>query len=179
MTKITLFGMAGTGKGTIARLLKEKLGYDKSFSCGDFEREVAKKRGITLLELDEIAKTDGGVIDKEQDQVMAEFGRTHDNFIVEGRLAWYFIPDSFKVSLLCSFEERTRRIADREKKDIVVVQEETREREKAIYERFEKYYGIKDFENPKNFDLVIDTTHLTPEQIAGQIVDTLKEKALF
>lgn len=178
MAKITLFGMAGTGKGTIRDLLKQKLGYDKSFSCGDFEREVAKNRGLTLLELDRLAKTDKS-IDAEQDKVMAEFGKNNDNFIVEGRLAWYFIPDSFKVALLCSFEGRTQRIAKREHKDITQVEAETHEREKAITERFATYYGITDFQNPANFDLSIDTTHMTPEEIADQIILVLKDRGLI
>lgn len=178
MAKITLFGMAGTGKGTIRDLLKQKLGYDKSFSCGDFERQVAEKKGMTLLEIDRLAKTDSS-IDMEQDKVMAEFGKNNDNFIVEGRLAWYFIPDSFKVALLCDFDGRVKRIANREGKETAVVEAETHEREKAITERFEKYYNITDFQNPANFDLSIDTTHLTPEEIADQIISVLKDRGLI
>ncbi len=178
MAKITLFGMAGTGKGTIRDLLKKKLGYDKSFSCGDFERQVAESRGMTLLEIDRLAKTDSS-IDIEQDKVMAEFGKNNDNFIVEGRLAWYFIPDSFKIALLCDFDDRVKRIAKRENKDIAQVEAETLEREKAIAERFETYYNLKDFQNPANFDLSIDTTHLTPDEIVEQIIVVLKDRALI
>jgi CMP/dCMP kinase len=178
MAKITLFGMAGTGKGTIRDLLKQKLGYEKSFSCGDFERQVAKNKGITLLEMDELAKTDK-TIDMEQDTIMEEFGKNNSDFIVEGRLAWYFIPDSFKIALLCDFDGRIQRIANREGKEIATVEAETREREKAIYERFATYYGITDLENPANFDLSIDTTNLTPDQIADLIVSALQHKSLI
>lgn len=178
MAKITLFGMAGTGKGTIRDLLKQKLGYEKSFSCGDFERQVAKKRGLTILEIDNLAKIDK-TIDMEQDAIMADFGKHNDDFIVEGRLAWYFIPDSFKIALLCDFDVRIQRIAQREKKEVSVVEFETREREKAIYERFSTYYGITDLENPANFDMSIDTTHLTPDEIIAQILEVLKNKKII
>ncbi len=177
MAKITIFGMAGTGKGTAVNILKEKLGY-KSFSGGDFARHTAEKMGLTLLELDELSKTDSS-IDIERDKVISEFGKNNDNFVVEARLAWHFIPDSFKICFVCDFDERTMRIARREYKDIEVVRSETIQREKSIYERFEKYYGIKDFENLSHFDLVIDTTHISPEEIVKMIIDNLKAKNLI
>lgn len=177
MAKVTVFGMAGTGKGTVCKILCEKLGY-KSFSGGDFARATADKMGVTLLELDEMSKTDK-TIDIERDKVISDFGKNNDNFVVEARLAWYFIPDSFKVCFVCDFDERTRRVAQREYKDIEVVKQETIQREKSIYERFDKYYGIKDFENEKHFDLVIDTTSILPEQIVHIIIDNLKQKNII
>jgi CMP/dCMP kinase len=177
MAKITIFGLAGTGKGTAVNILKERLGY-RSFSGGDFARETARKLGITLLEIDELSKTDKN-IDIERDKVIADFGRNNDNFIVEARLGWYFIPDSFKICFICDFDERTMRIARREYKDIEVVRRETIQREKSIYERFDKYYGIKDFETTPKFDLMIDTTKISPEEIVQIIIDNLKEKGII
>lgn len=177
MAKITIFGLAGTGKGTAVNILKERLGY-KSFSGGDFARETARKLGVTLLEIDELSKTDKN-IDIERDKVIADFGKNNDNFIVEARLGWYFIPDSFKICFICDFDERTMRIARREYKDIEVVRKETIQREKSIYERFDKYYGIKDFETTPKFDLVIDTTKISPEEIVETIIDNLKEKGII
>lgn len=177
MAKITIFGMAGTGKGTVVKILCERLGY-KSFSGGDFARQTAEKMGITLLQIDELSKTDKS-IDIERDRVISEFGKNNDNFVVEARLAWHFIPDSFKVCFKCDFDERTRRVAQREQKDIEVVRQETIQREKSIYERFEKYYGIRDFENESHFDLVIDTTHTAPIEIADKIISRLKSDNLI
>lgn len=173
MAKITIFGLAGTGKGTVCRILCERLGY-KSFSGGDFARETARKMNLTLNEIDELSRYDKSV-DIERDRVIEDFGKNNDNFVVEARLGWKFIPDSFKVCFECDFEERTRRVAQREKKDIVTVQAETIQRENAIYDRFLKYYGIKDINDPKHFDLIIDTTHVTPEEIADKIINSLKE----
>ncbi|MDB5204867.1 MAG: cytidylate kinase [Candidatus Taylorbacteria bacterium] len=177
MAKITIFGLAGTGKGTVCRLLCEKLGY-RSFSGGDFARETARKMGLTINEIDELSRYDKSV-DIERDRVIEDFGKTNDNFVVEARLGWKFIPDSYKVSFECDFEERTRRVAQREKKDIVTVQAETVQRENAIYDRFLKYYGIKNVNDPKHFDLIIDTTHITPEEIAEKIINGLKENNVF
>lgn len=176
MAKITVFGLAGTGKGTVCKILCERLGY-KSFSGGDFARATATKMGVTLLELDEMSKTDKS-IDIERDKVLSDFGKSNDNFVVEARLAWYFIPDSFKICFVCDFDERTRRVAQREHKDIELVRAETIQREKSIYERFDKYYGIKDLVSESNFDLIIDTTSISPDAIADKILSELHNKHL-
>lgn len=177
MAKITIFGLAGTGKGTVCKILCDRLGY-KSFSGGDFARETARKMNLTVNEIDELSRYDKS-IDIARDKVIEDFGKENDNFVVEARLGWKFIPDSFKVCFECDFDERTRRVAQREQKDIKVVQAETVQRENAIYDRFLKYYGIKNVNDPKHFDLVIDTTHLTPEQIADQIINRLKSEGLI
>ena len=172
MAKITIFGMAGTGKTSTGREVAKRLGYE-FFSGGDFARETAQNLGLSINELDELSKTDSK-IDVERDRIITECGQRHDNFVVEARLAWHFIPDSFKICYQCDFETRTKRIAGREKKDLALVQKETREREKAIYDRFTRYYGLSDFENEKNFDLVIDTKRLNFEGVVETIMNTLK-----
>ncbi len=177
MAKITIFGLAGTGKGTVCRILCERLGY-KSFSGGDFARETARKMNLTLNEIDELSRYDKSV-DIERDKVIEDFGKSNDNFVVEARLAWKFIPDSYKVCFECDFNERTRRVAQREKKDILTVQAETIQRENAIYDRFLKYYGIKNVNDPKNFDMIIDTTNISPDEIADQIINGLKQKHII
>jgi len=168
MAKITIFGMAGTGKTSSGKEVAKRLGYE-FFSGGDFARETAKNLGVSINELDELSKTDSKY-DIERDRIIAEFGRTHDNFVVEARLAWHFIPDSFKICFICDFDERTQRIASREKKDIEVVREETKHREDSIYDRFDRYYGIKDFENEKHFDLIIDTENTSFEKVVEEII---------
>jgi len=177
MAKITIFGMAGTGKTSTGKEIARRLGYE-FFSGGDFARETAAKYGITINELDERSKTDSS-IDIERDKVISEFGRTHDNFIVEARLAWHFIPDSFRICFKCHFEERTKRIAGRERKDLEQVREETRQREISIYDRFDKYYGLKDFEDDKNFDLIVDTQNNNFNQVVEIIMQALKDKNII
>lgn len=177
MAKITIFGMAGTGKTSTCREVAKRLGYE-FFSGGDFARATAQKMGMTINELDELSKTDSK-IDIERDRVITEFGKTHNNFLVEARLAWHFIPDSFKICYKCDFDTRTNRIADREKKDIAQVRRETEEREKAIYDRFAKYYGIADFEDEDHFDLVLDTKQLNYNEVVDTIISTLKERKII
>ena len=173
MAKISIFGFAGTGKTTAGRLLAEKLSY-RYISTGNMFRDKALALGINLQELEERSKKDEK-FDKELDYDTEIFGKANNDFVIESRLAWHFIPDSYKIMLSCDFDTRIKRIAAREGKDFALVAQETRAREDAIKERYAKYYNIVEVDNPKNFDLMIDTTAIPPDEIVQKIINTLKE----
>lgn len=80
MAKITIFGLAGTGKGTVCKILCDRLGY-KSFSGGDFARETARKMNLTVNEIDELSRYDE-TIDIARDKVIEDFGQENQNFVV-------------------------------------------------------------------------------------------------
>lgn len=172
--KITISGLAGVGKGTTAQLLAERLGWE-AMSGGDAFRAMAKEEGMTLGEFEEATKHDKR-FDKKLDDWIAEYGRENEDFVFESRLAWYFIPDSFKVKLVCEDSERFRRIGDREEKSVGRVEEETRSREEAISERYEKYYGISDWSADENFDFLVDTTDNPPDEVVRMILDEKKRR---
>ncbi|NCN22588.1 hypothetical protein GW934_03820, partial [Candidatus Falkowbacteria bacterium] len=46
----------------------------------------------------------------EVDEYQKKLGETEDNFIIEGRTSWYFIPNSLKIYLDVSLEEGAKRI---------------------------------------------------------------------
>ena len=94
---ITISGALGSGKSTVAKILVQKFNL-KHYSTGDFMREIAVKRGITLLELSKLAETDKS-IDEELDERQIKLGEEEDNFIIDARLGWHFIPNSIKIFL--------------------------------------------------------------------------------
>ncbi|MBO5489595.1 MAG: dephospho-CoA kinase, partial [Eubacterium sp.] len=53
---ISITGTLGSGKSSVCKLLKEK-GYD-IISNGVLFREIAEEKGVSVVELNEIAKTD-------------------------------------------------------------------------------------------------------------------------
>jgi len=108
MTIITINGTAGSGKSTVAKLLAKKLDY-KHYSMGDFQREIAEEKGISLLELGKLEEKDKS-IDEEVDQMQIDLGRKEDNFVIDSRLGFHFIPNSIKIFLDADFEERAKRI---------------------------------------------------------------------
>jgi cytidylate kinase len=138
-------------------------------------RALASEKKMTLGEFEELCRLDDQY-DISVDKKVEDYGKSHNDFIFESRLAWYFIPDSFKIYFDCEFEERISRVAYREKKPLEQVREETLDRESAIAERYEKYYGIKDVTDKTNFDLVIDTKVHNLEEVVSLILKTLEDK---
>lgn len=176
MAKISIFGFAGTGKTTAGKLLAEKLGYNY-VSTGNMFRAKASVLGITLQELEQKSELDES-FDRELDKETEDFGKNNNNFVIESRLAWHFVPDSFKIMFDCDFDVRIFRISDREHKDFEQVKMETLEREESIKERYKRYYGINCVDDKENFDLIIDTTNITPETIVEIMMNSIKANKL-
>jgi len=94
---ISLSGAHGSGKSTIAQKLAEELNWPR-YNIGGLRRAAAQKRGLTLAEYNKLGETDPQT-DREVDEYQKELSRTQDNFIIEGRASWYFIPRSLKIYL--------------------------------------------------------------------------------
>jgi cytidylate kinase len=165
---ITIAGNNGAGKSSASEDAAIILGYQKK-STGDDMRQMAKDRGITLEELSKIAETDPS-IDRTLDESNIEIGKMN-NVVVDARLAFHFIPESFKVFLLCDPVTAAKRITkDRitnpNRHNESTAQFETAEdiavslvkRLESERKRYFDLYGIVDHTDPSNFDLVIDTS---------------------
>lgn len=167
---ITICGVLGSGKSTTAKRVATTLGYSH-YSGGDFMRAMASERGITLAELNILAETDPA-IDKEIDKKQKEFMDANNNFVIDSRLGWFWAPDSFKVFLTLPVSAAAERVfADMQAKKIErqnevqkapetfeEVQTRLAERFESEGERYKKYYDIDNYQDPKHFDLVIDTS---------------------
>jgi cytidylate kinase len=175
--KITVSGIVGSGKSTVSKMLAERLGYDY-FSVGGIMRQMAIERRVHLKELTEEAKTDGGLIDKELDERQIEIGKEKDDFVMDSRLGFHFIPNSFKVFLYVSEEEGARRIfsaarGEESYSDFSEALSNMKKRISSEKQRYRQYYKI-DFPEGCNFDLRIDTTNVTPEAVVENIVCSLQ-----
>ncbi len=174
---ITISGMPGSGKTTVAKLLAGKLGL-KHYYMGGIRRDIAAKKGITLNELNRLAEKDPGS-DRVVDDYLVKLGREEDGFIAEGRTAAHFIPQSVKVFIAVDIKEGARRIMD----DVRVKGNKRNEEVKDNIDemaallnarivsdttRYEKYYGIDIFD-PDMYDLWIDSTDITPQQVADRV----------
>ena len=95
--KIAISGDLGSGKSTVCRLLKERLSFG-SYSMGETWRRLAEKYQMTILELNRYSETHP--LDEEMDRDLTETGQAPGNMIFDSRLAWHFVPDSFKVHLV-------------------------------------------------------------------------------
>lgn len=183
--KITISGTLGSGKSTVAKIVAQKLRL-KQFNSGQFMRDIANKRGLTLLELQELSKNDRS-IDDETDTRQKELGEKEDNFVFEGRLGYHFIPDSFKVFLKTGVEIAALRILESmktenlerkkeglvdDKDEIIAKLKRRRDWEKN---RYKELYSL-DYEDEKNYNLIIDTTSISAEEVSEIIIGKLSEK---
>ncbi len=179
---ISLSGAPGSGKSTIAQMLADKFNWPRYY-MGGLRREAAKKRGMTLTEYNKLGETDPST-DQEVDYYQRDLGNSDDNFVIEGRTSWYFIPHSLKIYLDVEPEEGAKRIfANLQRKnnrneDINLnswqdVLESNERRQKSDSLRCFKYYGIKIYDT-KNYDFYLDTTNLGPDQVFQAVYDFVK-----
>jgi CMP/dCMP kinase len=173
--KISVSGIVGSGKSTIAKLLAEKLGYDY-YSVGGFMREIAEKRNMQLSRLSAIAEKNREIDDELDDMQKRLIHK--NNLVMDSRLGFYFLPDSYKIFLTVSIDKAAQRIfnASRGVEKYNSLEECKGYLKKRINSekiRYKKYYNI-DFPNLKEFDLIIDTTNKTPEEVLDEIFEKMK-----
>lgn len=180
---ISISGLPGSGKSTVAKIMAEKLGFERIY-MGGILRNIAEQRGLTILELLKEAETNSS-IDEDADKIVSDLGRNKDNFIIESRTAFYFIPESFKVFIEVDAEEGARRIFGDLKKEerknegqtksFDILKGQLKERVETDSLRYEKYYGI-DFLDKDNYDLIVDSTDLPAEKVAEKILKEFEKR---
>jgi CMP/dCMP kinase len=171
--KITITGDLGSGKTVAVRGLSARLDYTP-ISLGAVQRNIAEKHGLTTLELNRLAELDP-TIDEEIDSAFEKMKHSPDCLIVDSRMAWHFIPHSFKVYLTIDLATAAKRIiADKTRRtesyrDIQDAISAIKERKQSENRRFKDKYGA-DSSNLRLFDIVVDTTSASPELVVDLIV---------
>jgi predicted cytidylate kinase len=156
--------------------LADALGFEH-VSAGDFMREMARERGISILELSRIAEEDIS-IDHEIDARTSRLAATRSGFVMDARLGWHFVPVSLKVFLDVRPEVAARRIfearrgSEAENVDLDSTISAIRERTESERQRYLDYYRL-DYTDHSHYDLVIDTSDLQP----GEVVDLIVRRA--
>jgi len=182
---ISFNGDHGSGKSTIAKKLANKLGYER-FYMGKIFRQMAQEHNMSYVDFLELLKNDYSY-DKKVDKYVIQLGEEKNNFIIESRTAWYFIPNSFKIYLQVDSEEGARRMfADYQKqvesrkaesskiKTIEDIKEISKNRKEADDARYKKLYNI----NPNDmdqYDLVVNTTNLTKEEVFDKVYNAVSK----
>lgn len=172
---ISLTGELSSGKGVVSKILMKDLNYGV-YRNGDYFRKLAQERGMSVTEFNEYVKQHTE-IDIEIENSAKEYAKDHENFIIDARLGWYAVPESFKVYLKVdidiaakrAFENQDENKAKTEKFDTIEEQKaDMQKRYNLENERYYQVYGVRK-DDMSNYDLVIDTTNLKPEQVADII----------
>lgn len=169
---ITITGKPCSGKSTISNILAKEHGFIR-IGVGDMFKAEAKRQGLTVEEFNKKCMGDYSY-DKLLDQQTAKLGKEYDGkkYIFDSRLAWHFVPRSFKVFVNLNDEEMAKRLIAREGLKAYKSYEEAKKavlyRENLENERYKKMYGI-DNTDLSVFDYVIDSFGRSPQDLAEDI----------
>ena len=174
--KITITGCLYSGKSSVAKAISEALDYTY-FSVGELQRKLAVEKGMSITEYNKYMLDNN--LDHEVDNKTMEIGREKENFIFDARLAWHFIPDSFKIYLKIDLDVAVERAMKNERGESEKydskkeAKEKITERRRLEVSRFKDIYNV-DIDNDNNYDLVVDTSHISVEDVIEKIISYIK-----
>ncbi len=175
---ISLGGLPGSGKSTVKRILAERLGY-KTFSTGDFVRDLAVKHGMTLEAFNELCATDKS-FDLLIDEELIRIEHEDDNYVIDSHLAFHFVPSGLSVYLDIPVETSIDRIfGDRDSHirikagDIANTREEiarkTMKRIDNHRDRYMRHYNVDPYIKDQ-YEYIADALNQNPEQVSASIL---------
>lgn len=180
---ITLSGKPGSGKSSTADRVAELLGYTR-YSAGDLVRSLIRKKGITLDQFNKMASEDHQ-LDHDIDEELRSLRNVKD-VVIDSRLGFYWIPESFKVYLDLDMDVATARIfkdtvnnelreySGESNYSIQDVRKLVQDRLDNEKRRYKALYGVNPY-STANFDLIINTSRHSPQTVALTVFDTYKK----
>ena len=177
MNHITLSGELGSGKSTVANYLISKMPF-RIVSAGLLFRQLAAKHGMSAKEFNEFIENDPKY-DHYVDDTMAELGRTDEKIIFDSRMAWHFVPSSFKIYLYVDVDTATERIFNDKGRvsesytDKETARQEIIDRRKSELLRYQNFYHCN-LDDYSNYDLIVDTSHATRDEVNELILNSFK-----
>jgi len=173
INKITISGKICTGKTTLLKELANKLKWP-TFMTGQFFRDYVKKNELNLDQAEEQNET----LTKKIDFQVRDMIYSPGNLIVDGWMSGIMskgLPNVLKILLVCNDEIRYKRFANRENITIDEAKIRVEERQKIWFKKLEKIYERNDFIDPKNYDLIIDTSNMTSKDTVEKVLQKILE----
>ncbi len=173
--KITITGSLYSGKSTVAKALSKALDYTY-FSVGELQRKLAVAKGMSITEYNKYMLLNN--LDHEVDNETTRIGGIMENFIFDARLAWHFIPDSFKIYLMVDLDVAVVRAMKDERGNsekyasIEEAKDSITERRRLEVSRFKDIYNV-DIDMFSNYDLVIDTSHISMDEVIEATLEAI------
>jgi CMP/dCMP kinase len=160
---ITIAGSLGSGKSSTARSVAAALGF-RHFSSGDLFRKLAAERGQSIEAINISAEAQRG-IDLKVDDLLQNMYLAQDKLVIDSRMAWHWMPHSFKVFLVLDPDTAARRIfhnlqaggrLSEDAKSVAEVRTSIDVRSASEQKRYAALYAVNPTD-PLNFDIVINT----------------------
>jgi len=168
--KIAISGKSGCGNTSVSKIVAKELG----LSLINFTfRNMAEERCIGFEEMCALAEKNPEH-DRYLDKMLIKLSEK-GNCVLASRLAIWLLKDAgLKVYLNGSIEERSRRIAKREKSDYKKAFKKTRVRDKRDQRRYFRLYNI-DINEYSFADLIINTEAGDQNYVAGMIIEAARK----
>lgn len=173
---ITICGLPGSGKSSTATGVATALAY-KHYSTGDLFRAIAKERGVSIEEINKQAELEQE-IDHEVDERTKQM-KDEANLVIDSRMAWHWLPNSFKVFLKIdphTAAERTfnhmqeKGRLSQNASSVEEVYTNTVARTESEIRRYQTLYGV-DYKDEANYDLVVDTATHPLDEVIQMVID--------
>jgi cytidylate kinase len=179
---ITIAGKPGSGKSTTSKGIARTLAY-QHFSSGDFFRSIGKERGFDVLATNLLAEQEKE-IDELVDQKLRDLGASGDKMVIDSRMAWHWMPYSFRVYLdldltlaaeriLCNIDPE-RRAAEFISDDSSIYAKTLQDRLDSEAKRYMNLYNTNPYDTG-HYDLVIDSGKYSIDEVQALIIDKYKE----
>ncbi|MFQ6107854.1 MAG: (d)CMP kinase [Thermoplasmata archaeon] len=179
---VTIGGKPGSGKTTVARMVAKKLGFEL-VCAGEIFRSQARKVGMDLDEYGRRALEDND-IDRTLDSLIVDrvlsLSSKGLNVVADGRLTGQMLSKkgvkAFKVWIDADSRVRAERLSGRDGIGVEEASRGIKRREDVERKRYSSIYGI-DIDDLSGYNLVVDSTNMTPSEVLERIVDGLKKCA--
>ena len=179
---ITIAGKPGSGKSSTSKKLAAAFGF-RHYSSGDLFRSLAKERGINVNEINKLAETEKD-IDHQVDMWLQQLGADEDRFVVDSRMAWHWMPYSFRVYLeldvnvaatrILTNIDPIRREAEHIPDDPILYATLLSERLDSESKRYMNLYQQNPYE-PSHYDIVVDTHQHNLDEVVTIVTEAFKQ----
>jgi cytidylate kinase len=146
-------------------------------------RQILAEKGLSLAEYNENARNDHALDDAVDDRLRNL--RDKKDIVIDSRLGFYWIPESFKVYLDLDIEVATVRIYNDATSNaarsgtgegtasLLDVSHQVKTRMEEERSRFRAMYHVDPYDL-SHFDLIIDTSRHSPQTVALTVYDTYR-----
>ena len=170
---ISITGDLASGQSTVSKMLAEDLGY-YLYRNGAYFRELAIENGMSVTEFGEYVQKHPE-IDMKIERSATEYAKDHDNIVIDAKMGWYAVPESFKVYLKVDIDIAAKRaFADPNRKrsdSLPTLEAQKADMIKRTQNDLSRYYHLYNVhrDDMSNYDFILDTGNLRPEEVLERI----------